>query len=81
VKTVVVTDDDGIFDASGSPVGQYSVEIKGSNQGPVYELDLRKVPVKDVTFFVDNSPKPNRQRRNPKNSQIRTVSWEGFIAL
>ena len=55
-----MTDDDGTFDASGLPVGQYSVEIKGSNQGPVYELDLRKVPVKDVTFFVDNSPKPNR---------------------
>jgi len=60
VKTVVVTDDDGIFDASGLPVGQYSVEIRGSNQGPVYELDLRKFPVRDVTFFVDNSPKPNR---------------------
>lgn len=60
VKTVVVTDDEGIFDVSGLPVGQYSVEIKGPNQGPVYELDLRKVPVSDVTFFVDNSPKPNR---------------------
>jgi hypothetical protein len=33
VKTVVVTNDGGIFDVSGLPVGQYGVEIKGSNQG------------------------------------------------
>jgi hypothetical protein len=60
VKTVVVTDDDGIFDVSGLPVGQYSVEIKGSNRGPGYELDMRKVPIVDLTLFMDTSPEPNR---------------------
>jgi len=60
VKTVVMTDDDGIFDVSGLPVGEYRLEVKGSNRGSVSELDLRKVPVVDVTLFMDTSPKPNR---------------------
>jgi hypothetical protein len=60
VKTVVVTDDDGIFDVSGLPVGEYRLEVKGSNRASVSELDLREVPVVDVTLFMDTSPEPNR---------------------
>jgi hypothetical protein len=57
VKTVVVTDDEGIFDVNRLPVGEYSVEIKGANAPWVY--DLRKVPVQDLIFLVDNSRKPD----------------------
>lgn len=60
VKTVVAADSEGIFDVNGLPVGEYSVEIKGAKDPGVYELDLRNVPVRDITFFVDNSRKADR---------------------
>jgi hypothetical protein len=57
-QKVVVTDNRGIFDVTGLPPGEYSVELREEATRSVYRLDLRKVAVENITLFLDETRKP-----------------------
>jgi hypothetical protein len=52
-NTVAVTDGDGVYDVSGLPFGQYTVELSTKDWHPACALNLEARPVDGCSLFLD----------------------------
>jgi hypothetical protein len=52
-NTVAVTDGDGVYEVSGLPFGQYTVELSTKDWHPACALNLEARPVDGCSLFLD----------------------------
>jgi hypothetical protein len=52
-STVTVTDADGIYDVTGLPPGQYTVELSTTKWHPVCKVNLESTAVSECNLFLD----------------------------
>jgi hypothetical protein len=57
-STVTVTDADGIYDVTGLPLGQYTIELSTTKRHPVCVVNLESTPVSGCNLFLDEIQGP-----------------------